>query len=262
MKKKAMLVVSFGTTHSDTREKTIDMIEQNIAEAFPDYKIYRAWTSKMIIAKLAARDGIIIDSVSEAMERIKKDGITEVVVQPTHIVNGIENDAMVADVKKNANDINSIVFGNPLLTAHEDYDRVIDILMGEMDETPADTALIFMGHGTTHHANATYSALDYKFKDRGYKNVFVGTVEAYPSLETLIKNVNAAGFTKVIITPFLVVAGEHAKNDMSGDDEDSWRNRFESSGFSVSCLVKGIGEYRGIRDMFAVHALDAILSKE
>lgn len=256
--KKAVLVVSFGTSHEDTREKTIDVLEQRIAEACPDSRMYRAWTSGMIIDKLRKRDGYEVDTVEAAVRRMLADGVTQVTVQPTHIVNGIENDRMKRDVLVYGESFERIRFGTPLLTEELDSERVITGMMEAFAELAPDTALIFMGHGTTHYANAIYAALDYKFKDMGYPNVFVGTVEAYPSLETLKRMVKEGGYRKVILTPFMIVAGEHAKHDMASDDEDSWKCQFEAEGLEVTCVMKGLGEYEAIRRIFQEHAKAAV----
>ena len=215
-KTKAILVVSFGTSFHRTREKTIDRIEADIEAAYPDYQIYRAWTSKMIIAKLLRRDGVKVPTVAEAVEQMIADGITELIVQPTHVINGVENDLM-----------------------------------------KEDEALVLMGHGTTHYANAIYAALDYTFKDMGYSRVFLGTVEAYPSMESLKKQIRALGPKCLILAPFMVVAGDHAIHDMSGQDEDSWRSQFEREGYEVVCQMKGLGEYPGVRQIYLEHVREA-----
>lgn len=252
--KKAVLVVSFGTSHPDTREKTIDKIENLIADHLTDCRMYRAWTSGMIIEKLRKRDGYEVDTVEESMKRMISDGVTQVIVQPTHIVNGVENDRMKRDVLLYTDQFERIRFGTPLLTEDMDSEQVIAGVMREFPQLDSETALIFMGHGTTHYANAIYAALDYKFKDMGYSNVFVGTVEAYPSMETLKKMVNEGGYRRVILTPFMIVAGEHAKHDMASDEEDSWKCQFEREGLEVSCVVKGLGEYEAVRQLFLEHA--------
>lgn len=252
--KRAVLVVSFGTSHNDTREKTIGAIEDLIADAWPDRGMYRAWTSGMIIRKLRERDGREIDTVAQAMERMLADGVSQVTVQPTHIVNGIENDRMKRDVLAYGNRFDSIRFGAPLLTDDTDSERVITGLMEEFGQLEPETVLIFMGHGTTHYANAIYAALDHKFKDMGFPNVFVGTMEAHPSIETLKRLVKEGGYRRVILTPFMIVAGEHAKHDMARDDGKSWKCQLEAEGLMVSCVVKGLGEYRSIRRIFLEHA--------
>lgn len=256
--KKAILVVSFGTSFHRTREKTIDKIEEEIQAAYPDYQVYRAWTSRMIIAKLLRRDGIRIPTVTEAVEAMLEDGITELVVQPTHIINGVENDQMKADVQAYQDRFQRVVFGAPLLTSTQDSQEAIGAVMEEFTWLDEKDALVLMGHGTTHYANTVYAALDYTFKDLGYPHVFLGTVEAYPSLENLMKMVCSFGPKRVVLAPFMVVAGDHAIHDMSGEDEDSWRSRFEQAGFSVECVMKGLGEYPGIRQMYIQHIEDAL----
>ena len=251
--KKAVLVVSFGTSFHRTREKTIDRIEKDIEEACPDYRIYRAWTSKMIIAKLLRRDGIRVMTVSEAVEQMIEDGIRELIVQPTHVINGVENDLMKEDVLRHRDAFDSIAFGDPLLTSQEDNEAVIRAVMEEFPDIKKDEALVLMGHGTTHYANSIYAALDYTFKDLGYTNVFLGTVEAYPSMESLKKQIRALNPRRLILAPFMVVAGDHAIHDMSGEDEDSWRSQFEKEGYEVVCKMKGLGEYPGVRKMYLEH---------
>ena len=252
----AILAVSFGTSHADTREKTIHRIEEDIQKAYPDDKVYRAWTSKMIIKKIWNRDGVKIFNVKEAMEQMKADGIKNVLVQPTHVINGIENDLMQEDVKAYADAFESISFGTPLLTTEEDNIRVAKAVAEDL-QPGKENALVLMGHGTSHYANSVYAALDYRFKDMGYDNIFLGTVEAYPSLVSLMKQVHAYHPKKVILAPFMIVAGDHAKNDLSSEEEDSWRSQFEKEGFQVECLLKGLGENETIRQIFIDHIEEA-----
>ncbi|MCI6041875.1 sirohydrochlorin cobaltochelatase [bacterium] len=256
--KKAILVVSFGTSYNTTREKTIDVIEKKIDEAFPEQKIYRAWTSKMIMAKLLKRDGIKINNVKEAMEQMRNDGITDVIVQPTHVINGIENDLMKEDALSYRDDFHSIAFGTPLLTSEQDSLDVIDAVVKEFSDLKDHEALVLMGHGTTHYANSIYAALDYTFKDKGYPNVHLGTVEAYPSMQTLLRMVKEQKPKKVKLAPFMIVAGDHARNDMAGADPESWRCQFEAAGFEVECCLKGLGEYPAVQDIFIRHIREII----
>ncbi len=256
--KKAILVVSFGTSYNTTREKTIDVIEKKIDEAFPEQKIYRAWTSKMIMAKLLKRDGIKINNVKEAMEQMRNDGITDVIVQPTHVINGIENDLMKEDALSYRDDFHSIAFGTPLLTSEQDSLDVINAVVKEFSDLKDHEALVLMGHGTTHYANSIYAALDYTFKDKGYPNVHLGTVEAYPSMQTLLRMVKEQNPKKVKLAPFMIVAGDHARNDMAGDDPESWRCQFEAAGFEVECCLKGLGEYPAVQDIFIRHIREII----
>lgn len=251
--KKAILAVSFGTSHEDTRKVTIDAIEDSMRQAFPEYPVYRAWTSKMIIRKLKNRDNIIVPTVKEAMEQMAADGITDVLVQPTHVINGIENDRMKEDALSFRDSFHSISFGDPLLTTEDDSHKVIAAIAREFSHITKDQALVFMGHGTTHFANSIYAALDYTFKDKGYHNFFLGTVEAYPSMESLKKMVKAYRPKEVVLAPFMIVAGDHAKNDMAGDYPESWYSQFKDEGYEVKTVLKGLGEYEGIRSLFIDH---------
>lgn len=250
---KAILVVSFGTSYEETRKVTIDAIEASIAEAYPDYKIYRAWTSKMILAKLKKRDNLHINNVKEAMAEMAADGITDVIIQPTHVINGIENDLMKEDALSFRASFNSIRFGTPLLTSEDDNLAVMNAVADEFSDLEEDSVLVLMGHGTTHFSNAIYAALDYAFKDKGHPNIFLGTVEAYPTMESLMRMVKAYQPKKVVLAPFMIVAGDHARNDMAGDDPDSWYSQFVNEGFHVECVLKGLGEYPGIRQIFNEH---------
>lgn len=251
--KKAVLAVSFGTSHNDTREVTIDAIEKDMQAAFPEYPLYRAWTSKMIINKVNKRDNVHIDTVKEAMERMRADGITDVLVQPTHVINGIENDIMKEEALSYREDFHSISFGDPLLTSEQDNREVIEAVAVEFSHLKEDEVLVLMGHGTTHYANSVYAALDYTFKDKGHKNIFLGTVEAYPSMESIMKLVKEYNPSKVVLAPFMIVAGDHAKNDMAGDDPESWYSQFKNEGYKVEAVIKGLGEYPGIRKILVNH---------
>lgn len=251
--KKAILAVSFGTSHNDTRKITIDAIEKDMQDAFPAYSLYRAWTSKMIIKKVNSRDGVHIYTVKEAMEQMLQDGITDVLIQPTHVINGIENDLMKEDALAFQEQFHSISFGDPLLTSEQDNLAVINAITSEFKDLTKDEVLVLMGHGTTHYANAIYAALDYTFKDKGYQNIFLGTVEAYPTMESLLKMVHAYQPKKVVLAPFMIVAGDHAKNDMASNEPDSWYSQFKAEGYNVEPVLKGLGEYPGIRKLFIEH---------
>lgn len=256
--RKAILVVSFGTSYEATRKVTIESIEKDIANAYPDYKLYRAWTSKMILAKLKKRDNLHINNVKEAMEEMIADGITDVIIQPTHVINGIENELMKEDALSYRESFHSIRFGTPLLTSEEDNQTVINAIAEEFSYLSEEEVLVLMGHGTTHYSNAIYAALDYAFKDKGHPNIFLGTVEAYPSMQSLMKMIKAYAPKKVVLAPFMIVAGDHAKNDMAGDDPESWYSQFVQEGFQVETVLKGLGEYKGIRELFVKHVADTL----
>lgn len=253
---KGLLVVSFGTSYAETRKRTIEALERDLALAFPDYRIYRAFTSRMIIKKLK-KQGLAVMTVPEALKAMEQDGIRQVLIQPTHVINGIENDGMREEARQMRGAFESIFVGDPLLTSHRDNEEAIGAVMEEFKDLDEDEALVFMGHGSDHYANSVYAALDYMFKDMGYKNVFVGTVEAYPSVESLSRMIKDSRAKRIVLAPFMIVAGDHANNDMAGEDEDSWKSRFEKAGYPVECRLKGLGEYPGIRQIFVRHAKEA-----
>lgn len=258
--KKAILVVSFGTSYADTRAKTIEAIESDIADAFPDYEVKRAFTSQMIIKKLAERDGLEIDDVATAMEKLISDGVGTLVIQPTHVMHGSEYDEMMEQTSMYAENFVSLTYGRPLLSLTSDYEKVAQAIVDEygVNDLDADTALVLMGHGTYHFANSTYSALDYMFKDMGYPNIFVGTVEGYPELDSVIKGLNVGEYNKVVMAPLMIVAGDHAENDMAGDEDDSWKVMLKADGIEAEPILKGMGEIQAVRDLYISHIEDAI----
>ena len=251
--KKAILVVSFGTSFNNTREKTIDVIESDLRRAFPDREFYRAWTSKIITNKLKERDGCCIDMPQEALERMKKDGVTDVLVQPTFIIPGLENDYLTEKVKAHEEDFDLIATGAPLLNSSEDINEVANIISDAFSDLEEE-ALVLMGHGVFNGRNSIYLDLENAINDLGRVRAFVGTVEAEPDLGCVMKKVKASGLKKVMLTPLLIVSGDHANNDMAGESDDSWASAFRREGFEVRCLLKGLGEYEEIRKMFAAHA--------
>lgn len=257
MSKTGILVVSFGTSYPDACKKNIQAIEEAIGAAFPGLKLRRAFTSSMIIRKLKRRDGIHIDTVAEALEAFLAEGFTDLIVQPTHMINGIENDRMLKEIAGYEDRFHSIRVGAPLLTDTADYRALIDGVTKEFSGLSSDEFLVFMGHGTDHHANAVYPALDYMLKADGYENIYIGTVEGYPDLGVIKEQVRKKAPKKVLLAPLMIVAGDHARNDMAGDGEDSWKNEFLREGYEVSCLMKGLGEYEEVRKLFAEHAKKA-----
>jgi sirohydrochlorin cobaltochelatase len=256
--KPVILVVSFGTSYNDSRELTIGAIEKLAQESFPDYEVRRAFTSQIIIDKLASRDGLVIDNVSQALERLVADGVKDLVIQPSHVMNGREYDQMSAEIAPYKDKFASFKVGLPLLSSAEDYKQLVEEIAPELPEAGEGEAIVFMGHGTEHFANSAYAALDYVFKDMGHKNVFVGTVEGYPDLETVMRHVAESGASKVTLLPLMIVAGDHANNDMAGDEEGSWKMAFKGEGYEVNCVIKGLGEYQGVREHFVRHIQDAI----
>ncbi len=248
---KGILVVSFGTSHLDTMEKTITVIEQDIARQFPEWSVYRAFTSRMIVRKLKRTENMEIDTVEEALRRMAADGISEVIVQPTHIINGIENDRMMEDLMEHMSLFRKIRVGKPLLSSVDDYKKAIHAVMSEVGLETGEM-LVLMGHGTDHHANAAYPTLEYTFHALGYNQVLVGTVESFPELKNVMAKLEIAEKKKIALMPFMLVAGDHAKNDMAGE-EDSWKTELEDAGYAVRVILKGLGEFEGIRKIFLEH---------
>ena len=257
--KPVLLVVSFGTSYNDSREITIGAIEKALQDANSDYEVRRAFTSQIIIDKLKDRDNIEIDNVTEAMDRLVSDGVKEVVVQPTHIMSGYEYDDVVEEVNKYKDKFDSLKISTTLLASDKDYDTLIEALKAETAEYNEEgTAIIYMGHGTEHNANATYAKLQEKVTAAGLDNYFIGTVEAEPSLEDVIAMAKEYGAKKVVLLPLMIVAGDHANNDMAGDEDDSWKTAFENEGFEVECVLKGLGQYKGVQKMIVDHAAATI----
>lgn len=250
-------MVSFGTSHKDTRAKTIEVIEQEIQALMPEYELYRAFTSKIIIKVIGKQENIHVFTVEEAMHKIHEDGIREIIVQPTHIINGVENDAMIRDVLKYKTKFDSISFGEPLLNQTEDYRNVVKALKEVLPEPSPEEAVILMGHGTSHYTNACYAAMDYMLKHDGYNDVYVATVEAFPYIEDIIERIKKKPYRKIMLLPFMVVAGEHAKNDMIGEEENSWLNQLTKAGYEVEYLLKGLGEFPKIRSIYYEHIRNA-----
>lgn len=249
-KKPVLLVVSFGTSYNETRDITIGAIENALAEAYPEYEVRRAFTSQTIIDILEDREKLEIDNVTEAMSRLVMDGMKEVVIQPTHVMPGAEYNDIIAEIAAYEKQFDRFKVGAPLLVEDADYAALISCLAEETAEYNTDgTAIVFMGHGTHHEANSTYTTLQEKLVEAGYSNYFVGTVEAAPTLEDVMALVKDSGAKKVVLLPLMIVAGDHASNDMAGDEEDSWKTAFINAGYEVECVLKGLGQYVGVQQM-------------
>ena len=258
--KPAILVVSFGTSFNDSRHITIGAIESAIREKFPDYDVRRAFTSQIIIDKLKERDGVVIDNVEEALDRLVADKVQEIVVQPTHLMNGYEYDDLAKALESYKDKFKKIAFGEPLLSSDDDYYKVIAALASVSERyDDGKTALVFMGHGTEAESNKVYSTLQDKLTAEGKKNYFIGTVEAAPTIEDVLKGVEAAGLKKAVLRPLMVVAGDHANNDMADlEDPESWASQLTAAGIEVECVLEGLGQIVEIDELYAAHAADAI----
>ena len=258
MDKKAILAVSFGTSYQDTLERTIGAIERQIAAAFPDRSLIRAFTSGMICRKLRERDGIEVPSPAQALEQLLGEGVTDVVIQPTHVINGAEYDKLMAQAAPYRDKFARLAVGKPLLTSVEDYEAVAQAILAQLPGQRADTAHVFMGHGTEHYVNPSYTQLEYLFHDMGRKDIVIGTVEGYPGLEQVLRRLSERPeVRKAALHPLMVVAGDHARNDLAGEEPDSWKNALEHAGYGVACDLRGLGEFPGIQQLFAGHARQA-----
>ena len=257
MNKKALLVVSFGTSYIETRKKTIDQIEKELANAFPNYEFRRAFTSQMIINKIRKRDHIEIDNPVEALEKLYQDGYEEIVVQPTHIINGSEYEGLYHDLLSFKGKFSSIFLGKPLLTSIEDYKEVAHAMTTVFPKDLDDKLILLMGHGSEHHANAAYPSMDYVFKEQGYSNVHLATVEGYPDLDIFLKQVEFSSIKNIVLMSFMIVAGDHIQNDLIGEEDDSWKSILSSKGYHVDSHIMGMGEIPEIRNIFIEHAKEA-----
>ena len=279
---KELLVVSFGTSFNDSRVADIKSVEDALQEANPDWSVRRAFTAQIIINHIQARDGEKIDNMEQALERAVANGVKQLVVQPTHLMHGAEYDEMCAAIDKVRDQFDSVEIAEPMLGEVGDDATVINadkeavakaVVAAALEESgyestaaakDAGVAYVLMGHGTAHVAKVTYSQMATQMAKLGYENVFVGTVEGEPeetSCEAVIEAVKNAGYTTVVLRPLMVVAGDHANNDMAGADDDSWKTMFEAAGFTVNCQISGLGRIADVQALYVAHtkaAIDAI----
>ena len=278
-----LLVVSFGTSFNDSRAADIGGVEKALQEAYPDWSVRRAFTAQIIINHVQARDDEKIDNMEQALDRAVDNGVKNLVIQPTHLMHGAEYDELTEAVEKYQDKFETVKIAEPLLgevgsdatVVNEDKAAVAEAITAEavktakydsLDAAAEDgTAFVFMGHGTSHTAKISYSQMQTQMENLGYKNVFIGTVEGEPedtSCEAVIEKVKEAGYKKVILRPLMVVAGDHANNDMAGDDDDSWKSQFEASGEfdSIDTQIAGLGEIADVQQLYVAHtkaAMDA-----
>lgn len=254
-----LLVISFGTSYNDNRRLTIGAVEEAMELAFPDWSVRRAFTAQLIIDRLQRRDGEVIDNVGQALDRAVENGVKRLVIQPTHLMDGLEYNDVVNEAAQYADAFEAMAIGAPLLTSDEDF-QIVAKVMAEATAQYDDgkTAICFMGHGTEAAANTVYARMQQVMTDAGYANCFIGTVEAAPTLDDVLALVQAGGYERVVLQPMMIVSGDHANNDMAGEDEDAWKTVFENAGYEVECVLKGLGEYEAIHDLLAAHAQAAI----
>ncbi|MFW6006408.1 MAG: sirohydrochlorin cobaltochelatase [Halanaerobiales bacterium] len=243
------MTVSFGTTYPKTRKLTIRACEDRIISAFPDFTVRRAFSSQMIIDILQKRDGINIDNPEEALLKLKKDNFSQVILQPLHLIPGTEYHKLAKIVNKYKNQFSQLKLGEPLFYKNKDYELVSKALQEQLPVTGEKEAVIFMGHGSKHPANSIYTCLDYYFKDKGLNNIWVGTVEGYPEIDSIIPQLQKRNIEKVTLMPLMLVAGDHAQNDMIGE-KDSWKSILEKNGFTVDTYLHGLGENKKIQKIY------------
>lgn len=254
-----LLVVSFGTSFNDNRVATIGAVEAAMEEAFPDYSVRRGFTAQIIIDHVFNRDGEVIDNVEQALERAIDNGVKNLVVQPTHLMNGLEYDELNETLAEYADSFDKVAVGEPLLTSDEDFKTVETAITDwTKDYDDGETAIVFMGHGTEAESNKVYAQMQDLLTEDGFANYFVGTVEAEPTLEDVLEKVQAGEYKKVVLEPLMIVAGDHANNDMAGDEEGAWKKTFEDAGYEVECLLRGLGENEAIQNLLVEHAQAAI----
>ena len=269
-----LLVVSFGTSYNDSRVNDIKSIEDALQEAYPDWSVRRAFTAQIIINHIQARDGEKIDNMTQALERAVANGVKNLVVQPTHLMHGAEYDEMCAAIDDYRDNFDSVSIAEPLLgevgsdasVINADKEAVARAVAAAAVEASgfdsleaakeAGAAFVLLGHGTAHVARVSYSQMSTQMQQLGYENVFIGTVEGEPeetACESVIEEVRAAGYTTVILRPLMVVAGDHANNDMAGSDDDSWKPMFEDAGLTVDCQIAGLGGIADIQALYIAH---------
>ncbi len=254
-----LLVVSFGTSYNDNRRFTIGAIENAMEAAFPDYSVRRGFTSQIIIDHVQSRDGETIDNVGQALDRAVDNGVKTLVIQPTHLMNGYEYNDLIDEVAQYADAFEAISIGQPLLTSDADFQTVAQAMVeATASYDDGKTAICFMGHGTEADSNGVYAKMQQLLSDSGYANYYIGTVEATPSLEDVLSLVQAGDYERVVLQPMMIVAGDHANNDMAGDEEDSWKTAFQNAGYEVECVVSGLGELEAIQQLLVEHAQAAI----
>ena len=258
--KPVILVTSFGTSFPTSRHITIGAIESDIREAFPAYDVRRAFTAQTIIDHIEKDTGRHIDNFEEAMDKLVAEGVTEVVIQPTHLMDGFEYHDIAKSLEGYKDKFQKLALGDPLLVSGDDQKAVAKAIKAAMEEYESDdTAICLMGHGTEAESNAIYATMQKVFADLGYKNYFVATVEATPTFDDVKKAAKEAGYTKAVLRPMMVVAGDHANNDMADEsDPESFASIMKEAGFEVTSVIEGLGQIDAIDDIYVAHVQAAI----
>lgn len=256
--KKAILIVSFGTRHPETLRKTIGAIEEYSSSYFPDHKVYRAFTSEMIREMLLRKEGIKVDSVSEALYHIKSEGTDCVIVQPTYVVHGAAYLKLRDEIAQYRNFFRSLRLGAPLLNSTEDYKACVHAMISEW-KLKKEEIIVIAGHGTMRYAQSAYTMLEYMFHTLGYTNVIVGTVQGFPDINNVMEKLALLQKNRIRLIPFMIVSGEHVQSDLT-KGEKAWAERFERMGFPTEVVNRGLGEMKGIQRIFAEHMKEAMES--
>lgn len=256
--KKGIIITSFGTTHEDTRKLCIESVEALIKNKFSEYHVLRAFTSRIVISRLKDNYNYLVDNPTQALEKMKSSGIKDIYIQPLLIIEGHEYDKTLKDIDKflEENKDFNIKIGKALLSDDKDYNDVITAL--NLAEECEKQGLVLMGHGSYHQADQSYEKLENMMRDRGYDKVFIGTVEGQKTIEDIVLGLKAKKIDRVNLKPFMLVAGDHAKNDMASDEEDSWKSILEKNNIKVNVEIKGLGENENIRNIFLNHLRDII----
>lgn len=253
--KKGIIITSFGTTFEKTRKLCIESIENRVREEFKDCLVLRAFTSRVVISRIKKRDNVHNDNPTEALEKMKEAGIKEVYIQPLLIIEGIEYEKILREARdfmKENNDIN-ISIGKPLLSSDMDYENVVKAL-----NLPKDNSIVFMGHGSDHKTDISYERLENEIRKNEYENTFIATVEGEKTIEDVLEGLKEKNIDRVLLKPFMLVAGDHATNDMASDEDDSWKSILERNNIKVDIEISGLGEVTAIQDMFIDHLKDII----
>jgi len=251
---KAILVVSFGTTYPESREKTIGAVEKRIADHFNDAQVFRAFTSKIVISRIHKNEGIKIDNPETAVKRILDLGFDELMVQPLHLLSGIEYKTLKTVIDQNRSKFSSVIIGKPLLSDFSDYESVISFI-NKLQAKNQPKSLVLMGHGTSDSQFSAYACLDHMLLDT---ESFMAAVESYPDIDGVIKRIIDQNISNVVLQPFMIVAGNHAHEDMIGESPDSWQSKFKANGINVDFNLAGLGEYPEIQQMFVNHLVNAM----
>lgn len=249
--KRAVLIVSVGTSRIEALENTTLRLQKDVIEHFPEYECYVAFSSLHILKKMNAKSGYVYMGIAEAFERMLADGVDEVIVQPTNLLNGLESDSMLEQVELYKTKFKQVKVGRPLLNEKEDYINTLQVILEQVDLQDGE-ALVLIGHGTNHLSNSTYQNLEYTAYIQGHRNVFVGTMEGDKSHKMTLRKLGVSNYKKVRLMPLLFVAGYHAMKDIAADS-DSWKSILEDAGYEVESVLIGLGELVGIRELFVEH---------